>query len=50
MVDVTAAADHRVAMAMAVAALRAGPIRLDDADCVSKSFPDFWEEWKDFAG
>jgi 3-phosphoshikimate 1-carboxyvinyltransferase len=42
---VTAAGDHRIAMAMAVAALAAGPLELDDADCVSKSFPGFWRMW-----
>ncbi len=42
---VEAAADHRVAMAMAVTALGAGPLRLDDPDCVSKSFPNFWSVW-----
>lgn len=49
-VEVTAAGDHRVAMAMAVAALAAGPVCLDDADCVAKSFPDFWDEWEKVTG
>ena len=44
-VVVTAAGDHRIAMAMAVAALASGPIVLDDDRCVSKSFPRFWETW-----
>jgi len=44
-VDVVAAGDHRIAMAMAVAALVAGPLRLDDAGCVAKSFPGFWDQW-----
>ena len=44
-VEVTAAGDHRIAMAMAVAALRLGPLALDDADCVQKSFPGFWAAW-----
>jgi 3-phosphoshikimate 1-carboxyvinyltransferase len=44
---VTAAADHRIAMAMAVAALAAGPLELDDPACVSKSFPSFWKVWND---
>jgi 3-phosphoshikimate 1-carboxyvinyltransferase len=43
---VTAAGDHRIAMAMAVAALAAGPLELDEADCVSKSFPGFWRMWE----
>jgi len=43
--EVSAAGDHRIAMAMAVAALAAGPLRLDDRDCVVKSFPGFWKMW-----
>lgn len=42
---VSAAADHRIAMAMAVAALGGGALALDDGTCVSKSFPDFWDMW-----
>lgn len=42
---VTAAGDHRIAMAMAVAALAAGPLELDNPGCVTKSFPRFWEVW-----
>lgn len=45
-VEVGAAGDHRIAMAMAVAALRLGPLALDDGDCVQKSFPGFWAEWE----
>jgi 3-phosphoshikimate 1-carboxyvinyltransferase len=48
--EVTAAGDHRIAMAMAVAALGAGPLALDDGDCVSKSFPDFWTTWDRLTG
>ncbi len=47
---VTAADDHRVAMAMAVAALVAGPLLLDEPDCVAKSFPDFWGRWNALIG
>jgi 3-phosphoshikimate 1-carboxyvinyltransferase len=37
-------ADHRVAMALAVAGLAShGGIEIDDADCVSISFPSFFE-------
>ena len=43
---VTAADDHRIAMAMAVAALAAGPLELDDDRCVGKSFPGFWPMWE----
>jgi 3-phosphoshikimate 1-carboxyvinyltransferase len=42
----TAASDHRIAMAMAVAALKAGSFRIDDAECVEKSFPSFWLQWE----
>ncbi|MCM1352671.1 MAG: 3-phosphoshikimate 1-carboxyvinyltransferase, partial [Alistipes senegalensis] len=36
--------DHRMAMLLAVAALRAdGPVVIDGAECVAKSFPDFFE-------
>lgn len=45
MTRATAAGDHRIAMAMALAALVSGPIELDDPQCVSKSFPTFWTVW-----
>lgn len=36
--------DHRIAMACAVAALRAdGEVVIDDAEAVNKSYPQFWE-------
>lgn len=36
--------DHRIAMALAIAALAAdGPSRLDDAGCVGVSYPGFWQ-------
>ncbi len=47
---VTAAADHRIAMAMALAALRTGPLQLDDASCVVKSYPSFWQHWEQLMG
>ncbi|MBO4475840.1 MAG: 3-phosphoshikimate 1-carboxyvinyltransferase, partial [Bacteroidales bacterium] len=35
--------DHRMAMALSVAALGAdGPVNIDDTACVSKSFPEFY--------
>ncbi len=38
--------DHRIAMAAAVAATAAdAPVTLDDADCVAKSYPGFWEQF-----
>ena len=35
--------DHRMAMAFAVAGLKLPGVEIDDADCVAKSNPDFWE-------
>lgn len=37
-------ADHRIAMAFAVAGLAIPGVVIDDADCVSKSNPRFWED------
>ena len=34
-------ADHRIAMALAVSGLRVGEVRIQDASCISKSYPDF---------
>jgi 3-phosphoshikimate 1-carboxyvinyltransferase len=37
--------DHRIAMAAAVAGLAAdAPVEIDDAEAVSKSYPDFWDD------
>lgn len=37
--------DHRIAMAAAVAALGAsGPVAVDGAECVAKSYPGFWRD------
>lgn len=37
--------DHRIAMAAAVAGLRAdGPVTITEAGAVAKSYPDFWED------
>jgi len=37
--------DHRMAMAFAVAGLRIPGIEIDDAECVSKSNPEFWRQF-----
>lgn len=40
--------DHRIAMACAVAALRAdGPVTIDHAEAVNKSYPSFWQHLQD---
>jgi 3-phosphoshikimate 1-carboxyvinyltransferase len=37
--------DHRIAMAIAVAALRAtGPVQIENADAVNKSYPSFFDD------
>ncbi len=42
--DYTSRHDHRMVMALSVAALGASsPIRIDDIACVSKSFPEFFD-------
>jgi 3-phosphoshikimate 1-carboxyvinyltransferase len=39
--------DHRIAMALAVAAVRcAEPVVLSGWDCVAKSYPDFWRDFE----
>lgn len=44
-------ADHRIAMAAAVAASRAeGPVIIRGAECVEKSYPDFWKHYKMLGG
>ncbi len=37
--------DHRIAMSFAVASLRVPDITFQDPECVSKSYPSFWEDW-----
>lgn len=37
--------DHRIAMSLAVAGLKTPRIRINNDDCVNKSFPEFWELW-----
>ena len=45
--DADSANDHRIAMSAAVAAfLASGEIRINNAQCVSKSYPTFWEEFE----
>ena len=43
--------DHRIAMALAVAATRCEePVIISNASCVKKSYPDFWEHYKALGG
>lgn len=48
---IDAAGDHRIAMAAAIAATVAdGPVTILGAQCVAKSYPTFWEEYKKLGG
>ena len=43
--------DHRIAMMAAMAATRAdGPVTLTGAECVAKSYPNFWEDYESLGG
>ena len=37
--------DHRIAMALAPLAMKIGAIEIDNADVVSKSYPNFWNDF-----
>jgi 3-phosphoshikimate 1-carboxyvinyltransferase len=42
--------DHRIAMAFAIAGLNAdGETIIDNAECVSVSYPDFWKHFRQLA-
>lgn len=48
---VNSVCDHRIAMAAAIAATVAGgPVTILGAECVSKSYPTFWEEYQRLGG
>ena len=48
---IDAAGDHRIAMAAAIAATVAdGPVTILGAQCVAKSYPTFWDEYKKAGG
>ncbi len=43
--------DHRIAMAAAIAAVTAdGPVTILGSQCVAKSYPGFWEDYKQLGG
>lgn len=43
--------DHRVAMSLAMASLKTeGEIKILNAECISKSFPSFWQEFEKLGG
>ena len=35
--------DHRIAMSFAILGLKTGGLKIENPQCVAKSFPDFWE-------
>jgi len=37
--------DHRIAMSFAVAGLRVPGVKIENPECVQKSFPEFWSVW-----
>ena len=46
-----AANDHRIAMMCAIAATcAAGPVTIEGAECVRKSYPGFWEDYQALGG
>ena len=48
---VDSANDHRIAMMAAIAATGcSGPVTILGAECVKKSYPDFWEVYKSLGG
>ena len=48
---VDSANDHRIAMSAAIAASVAdGPVTILSAECVSKSYPTFWEDYRNLGG
>ena len=48
---VDAMGDHRIAMAAAIAATAAtGPVTILGAECVAKSYPGFWEDFRKLGG
>jgi 3-phosphoshikimate 1-carboxyvinyltransferase len=49
--SIDAAGDHRIAMSAGIAATVAnGPVIISGAQCVSKSYPSFWDEYRRLGG
>ena len=42
--------DHRIAMAFSLLGVAAGGIAIDGAECVSKTYPEFWQVLKNMGG
>jgi 3-phosphoshikimate 1-carboxyvinyltransferase len=41
--------DHRMAMSFALVALAGVPVRINDPQCVAKTFPAFFDSWSRIA-
>lgn len=44
--EIDARGDHRIAMAAAIVGMGAEGVRIRGAECVKKSYPDFWKDLK----
>ena len=42
--------DHRIAMAFSMLGAAGSGIVIDDAECVAKTYPDFWSVFKSIGG
>lgn len=42
--------DHRIAMALGILGAVTGDIIIDNAECVTKTFPTFWDEFQKVGG
>ena len=42
--------DHRIAMAFSILGLLAGDTVIEGAECVSKTYPGFWDDLKSIEG
>jgi 3-phosphoshikimate 1-carboxyvinyltransferase len=42
--------DHRIAMAFSLLGTLAGKTVIDQAECVAKTYPEFWEVFKNLGG
>lgn len=48
---IDAAGDHRIAMSAAIAAtVASGPVTITGAHCVAKSYPAFWNDYRNLGG
>jgi 3-phosphoshikimate 1-carboxyvinyltransferase len=45
--EVSSAGDHRIAMAFGVVGAAVGDVVIDGAECVSKTYPAFWQAFSD---